>query len=147
MRSDEKQREAMRINDDEQKSMRINRDQGGSDVPLSIIVTTMTTSTTIPIPIPIPIPISLSKPNPTAAIPAAAIPTDQTTADAADVPGRGRAIEFLLEKLVDGEGDGLTGGDAHDARRDALVEGSGALLLDHVTRDGQDTRQSASVGR
>ena len=116
------------------ESMGINGDQREreSDGSFGIVMTMMTTSTDIPVPKP---------------IPAAAVSADQTAADAADVPGRGRAIEFLLEELVDGEGDGLTGRDAHDARCDALVEGPRALLLEHVARDGQDARQGAPVGR
>lgn len=38
------------------------------------------------------------------------------------------ALEALLEEFVDGKGDGLAGGDAHDAGGDALVEGVESLL-------------------
>lgn len=42
--------------------------------------------------------------------------------------GRPALLELFFQVFVDGEGDGLARGDAHDARRDALVEGVHAFL-------------------
>lgn len=37
-------------------------------------------------------------------------------------------LNLLLQELVDGEGDGLTGSDTHDTGSDALVEGVESFL-------------------
>lgn len=49
-----------------------------------------------------------------------------------------RPFESFLEEFIDGESDGLPRGDAHDARRNALVEGARTFLLEHVSRDSDD---------
>ena len=53
-------------------------------------------------------------------------------------------LQLLLEVLVDGKGDGLAGGDTHDAGGDALVEGVEAFLP--VARLARDPTLE-SVGR
>lgn len=51
----------------------------------------------------------------------------------------GQHLSVLLKHgfqvLVHGEGDGLSGSDTHDARRNTLVEAAGAFLLPHVPGD------------
>lgn len=59
--------------------------------------------------------------------------------------GKVALLEAFPQELVDGKGDGLAGGDTHDARGDALVKGVEALLLEHVGGDLGDADPGADA--
>lgn len=55
-------------------------------------------------------------------------------------------IDHLLDTLVDGEDDSLTGCDTEDTRSDTLVEGRDTLVLEHVRGDLLETGEGSLSG-
>lgn len=56
------------------------------------------------------------------------------------------SVDHALDALVDGEDNGLAGGDTEDTGSDTLVEGRDTLVLEHVARDLEEARERSLAG-
>jgi hypothetical protein len=57
----------------------------------------------------------------------------------------GGVLEHTSHVLVDGEGDGLAGGNSHDSGSDTLVQSSETLLVDELSGDSSESGETRLV--